>query len=94
MNLKIDMATAFYIKDAIIILFVVGCTIYNIMQDRRIQELKDENDRLSERIGGYVDSFDILFNDIYDDHEALFSDYCELYDRVRKCEKKVKEMHK
>lgn len=91
MNITLNPQVLLWIKDAFVILMVVGATIYNIMQDRKIEELKGEIDILKDQLGAAIDGFGEMYDDASDDHANLFEDVCDLYDRIRKCEKKVKE---
>lgn len=90
----IDWVTVSYIKDAFIVLMVIGATIYNIMQDKRIQHLENENDILKDRLGAVIDETNMVLDDFTSDHTVLIDDCMELYGRVRKCEKKIKEVCK
>lgn len=96
MNITLNPQVLLWIKDAFIILLVVGATVYNIMQDRKIEELKGEIDILKDQLGAAVDCFDEmsdqLCNDLDASHEFLFEDICNIYDRLNKYDKKIKEV--
>ena len=87
MNIRISFETLCYIKDIFLAVMVIGATVYNIMQDRRIQALEDEvqklrkdNDATFEVIDYYGDALD----DILDVQNAMIEDYCDLSERIRR----------
>lgn len=95
MNITLNPQVLLWIKDAFIILLVVGATVYNIMQDRKMEELKGEIDILKDQLGAAIDRFDEmsdqLYNDLDSSHGFLFEDICNIYDRLNKYDKKIKE---
>ena len=91
MNITLNPQVLLWIKDAFVILLVVGATVYNIMQDRKIEELKGEIDILKDQLGAAIDGFGQMYDQASDEHEFLFDDICNIYDQLRKCEKKIKE---
>lgn len=95
MNITLNPHILLWIKDAFVILLVVGATVYNIMQDRKIEDLKGEIDILKDQLGAAIDRFDEtsdqLYNDLDSSHGFLFEDICNIYDRLNKYDKKIKE---
>lgn len=91
MNLHINPVTVQYIKDIVLFIMVIGATIYNIIQDRRIQAMEDDiyemlaqsrkaNWDIAEEFAGALDE---LCEARFDDME----DYCDLCERVTNLEK-------
>lgn len=91
MNLHIDPTVIQYIKDIVLFVMVLGATIYNIIQDRRMQAMEDDfyemlsasrkaNWDIAEE---FANALDELCNARYDDSE----DYYDLCERVSNLEK-------